>query len=139
MNNNRLFILLVCMLFGTLSCEKRDINGAFDGMWQMTRWNYGNGSQAPTPLGVYYGVQLKLMMFHSSKKNPELTYLSYFTRTRDSLKIYHIVDRAADTLCPVSTLQPYGVPASGGWGIRTLNSSHMVLTNGPETIYFRKY
>ena len=140
MKTYRILFMLTAALFTVSSCEnKHDLNGDFDGLWQLTGWDHADGTPVSSHTGIYYGVQLKLMSFHSNKINPRLTYLAYFTRTPDSLKIFHVVDRSADTLCPLSTLQPYGVPASGGFGIQVLNSSRMVLTNKSETLYFRKY
>ncbi len=121
------------------SCEnKRDNNGDFGGMWQMTAWNETSTGETQSMPHIYYNVHKNLIKFHDAS-DPGHYHLSYFRQTADSLVVFNIVDFPYDTLCNASALARYGVPESGKFGIQTLNDKHLVLTCPERTLTFRKY
>lgn len=135
------FLGVICFSLSWTACEtKYDANGDLDGMWQMLRWYDKQTAEvvADKNDGIYYCVQLKLMKFVTSE-NAINYYLAYFNRQKDSLTIGKIVHYPTDSVCPMSVLEPFGVPADGRFHIDALTSDRMTLSTDAVELTFRKY
>lgn len=134
-----LLLATLALLCGSACDNKRDMNGPFDGMWQLLSWQDKAGRPlTDAPRDIYYCVQLKLIKFMN--KNKHLNYhLAYFTRTPDSLVLGKIVHYPTDTVCQTDVLKPLGVPANGRFCVKELTDERMVLTTDQAVLTFRKY
>lgn len=132
------FILPILFLFLIASCESRhETNDEFAGMWQLTHWRT-SANEDITRKHLYYCVELELIKFMDSD-NTMRYHLARFSRTRDSLFVGPVYSYPGDSLCTVSVLQKFGVPADGKFHIDCLNSEHMQLSSPEGTLQFRKY
>lgn len=132
---------LVSML-SFASCEnKRDDNGDFGGMWQLTEWrDPSNNTIATNSSGIYYKVRKQLIQFQRLPGGQANFQSAYFRFTNDSLCIYHIVNYPSDTLCTPEILAPFGFPPNGRLHVDALSSKKMVLSSQETgTLHFRKY
>lgn len=135
------FLFVLAVSLSWTACEtKYDANGDLDGMWQMLRWYDKSSAQvvADKNDGIYYCVQLKLMKF-TRKGNSMNYYLAYFSHRKDSLTIGKIVHYPTDSVCPMSVLESFGVPADGRFHVDALTSDRMTLSTEAVELSFRKY
>lgn len=151
MNNQKLhkrnkvvMFLLTCIIasMSLTSCDKHDINGKWDGNWQLLEWrenSTGNILATNYNRKLFYAVKLNLLQMIDYERPYDTFHLCYFHYTSDSLYIDKAFQRPFDKEVPVSALSIYGCAPEGRYAINQLTHSTLVLQNSLYTLSFRKY
>ncbi len=126
----------------SLSCNKTDENGDFDGNWQMTEWlSNADGTIIGTRYThrIFYAVKLNILQMRDYNKDYDTWHLSYFHKTNDSLYIDKVYHRPLDREEPIDSLAIYGCAPEGRYAFLKLTKDDMILRNSLYTLTFRKY
>lgn len=139
-----LLISLMTMLVPT-SCNKRDINGDLDGMWQLTEWrDKDNNVKATKDDMIFYNFQLKMAKFLKQAESENFSMMnSMLEFTSGQIRIYEPAvygGEGHDDMKQMSELAVFGVPEDGIFHVQLLTGSDMQLrTNSQDVLTFRKY
>lgn len=132
-------ILCLTLALSLTACQKMDDNGDLGGTWQLLSWETkADGRVVATKEDrIFYYFQGELMK--TQILTEELSYLSTFHTTPDSLIVDRVYMRPNDTLVPVDSLRRYGATASGRFHFDVLSADRLVLSNEDNVLTFRKY
>lgn len=143
-------IAIVAAAVLVASCDKTPINGALDGMWQLTTITTPDGVREMTGSRLFVSFQLHLTQWERSGTG--VFYHSHFTHEGDSIRFYDFCYRARHDLSDGDNdlwITPAGMDTTlGQWGIhstdaryhvRELSHSSLVLEAADTTLAFRKF
>lgn len=142
-------VLVLALTLLLAACDKMPMNGALDGMWQLTCERRPDGTERTCrDDGLYVSFQLHTAQW-STRENPTLFY-ARFTHSADSLRFGPVCHNsenatAADDNVPLTAdelplLAPFGMHATQpAFRVITLNHHHLVLEDQGTRLTFRKF
>jgi len=152
-------LLYIMVLALATSCQKEDINGPLDGMWQLTSLERRSTKEILLDKQdqIYWHFKLQLMKAEQIGHDPVLLTFRY---TGNELRLLearqrpkeNLVGAAVPTTVPdpdavggektvvgFAAVKRLAIPESGLLHIESVSDDRMVLTSGDSLLTFRKY
>lgn len=153
------FYLYIMVLALATSCQKEDINGPLDGMWQLTSLERRSTKEVllDKQNQIYWHFKLQLMKADIIGHDPILL---TFRHTGNDIRLLearqrpkeNLVGAAVPTTVPdpdaeggektvvgFAAVKRFAIPESGLIHIESVSDDRMVLTSGDSLLTFRKY
>ncbi|MCF0198875.1 MAG: lipocalin-like domain-containing protein [Bacteroidaceae bacterium] len=153
------YILVFFAVLAFAACDKVPDDRPLDGMWQLQSETRGGQTVNTLDRQVYWSFRYGLVQFSAYGDRLAQRY-AHCDHTADSLYIYDLAEKSAQTEAQhnnewiateaaASLLNEWGLYPTPDtkrpgryqvrYGIRVLNSRHMVLTNDDDSLSFRKF
>lgn len=153
------FYLYIMVLALATSCQKEDINGPLDGMWQLTSLERRSTKEVllDKQNQIYWHFKLQLMKAEQIGHDPVLLTFRYTGNELQLLEARQrpkedLVGAAVPTTVPdpdaeggkktvvgFAAVKRLAIPESGRLQIESISDDRMVLTSGDSLLTFRKY
>ncbi len=132
-------LLLMLMMMGVSSCDKKPINGKLDGRWQLMSIE-GKDGQTTACNRIYYSIQLHLIEISDKSDKPK-TFIGRFSNGGDEITVGDFRRRYNEeqhaTLEELAVFGLYQLDTR--FKVEQVSRKHLTLRSDDACLNFRKF